>query len=514
MALRQLNEKLDSGELTRIHLNGVNTDNEVVIRSDLSNLVTEAPLGSIQYGRVDEGWDAIPTDNMKWKGTWSPGAYFKHNVVRDDSWTMVANKDTDDRPAPTPYGDKGYLLPNIPEWIHESVVDAVWSGLRISGLSDTYLIDRVRAFLPAVSADDRYRVVVKDNLNGQLIVGQEYPGTILAAPGWLDVAVDPFWMMPGMDVTAYLLTQNSSTTTNFNYPWAYNGSSNPEAPPGLGLCERNNGKTIIRISKTDSNALDRTFELLSAFIPNTKLKIAQVSDTNRSSEYSIQAWTEYTTYVSYDVVFVEDGSSGEPSTGAPCQVYFEVPIAGSAAYVRMTDEYAGKLHLNGQLIIGDAAEVVTQDAYGIDVQFQKYIASEDWDMVAHSVATGSSVAADMTYDFFKADPAPDLSNVYQSLGKLITPFRAAGTFEFKMSWEWGINSTSNSGFFRYQVNENGVWYETQYEIKDGNNRLQNSYFFPVVLGDGVKTLEFQARKELSANTMDVRFCDLVIQRVK
>jgi len=66
-------------------------------------------LGSgsvVDYGEV-----------MKWQGRWTAGCYLEGDVVLDGDWTMVANKDTCDRAAPTPDGSPEFSIDPDPAWV-------------------------------------------------------------------------------------------------------------------------------------------------------------------------------------------------------------------------------------------------------------------------------------------------------------------------------------------------------------------------------------------------------------
>jgi len=50
-------------------------------------------------------------DRMRWLNFWEGDytTYEKNDVVKDGNWTMVANKQTSDKPAPLPIGDSFYI---------------------------------------------------------------------------------------------------------------------------------------------------------------------------------------------------------------------------------------------------------------------------------------------------------------------------------------------------------------------------------------------------------------------
>ena len=47
----------------------------------------------LTFKDADDNFRAL----MYWSGVWQPGEYEANEVVRDGSWTMIANKTTTDR---------------------------------------------------------------------------------------------------------------------------------------------------------------------------------------------------------------------------------------------------------------------------------------------------------------------------------------------------------------------------------------------------------------------------------
>jgi hypothetical protein len=74
--------------------------------------VPEAPTDGHIYGRQNAGWTNLDEVYMRWVPyTGPPQSFLKQDLTRDGDWTMVANKDTSDRPAPQPSGAEEDLLP-------------------------------------------------------------------------------------------------------------------------------------------------------------------------------------------------------------------------------------------------------------------------------------------------------------------------------------------------------------------------------------------------------------------
>ncbi len=319
---------------------------------------------------------------MSWEGVWLDGEYELNDTVRDETWTMIANKTTTDRPAPQPFGAKSYLLPDSPTWIINSNADVIWAGLRVSNLTKTYRISAVRVWLPDVNPSVKYRVVSENNTTGVIKVGQTFSGDILGSPGWLTATIEPLWLPMNTDTTLWLISENIASTTTFNHPWNYIGKSNQDNNPQNGNIENRGSQTVLRISNVDDDGTNRSSDLLQA-TTGTIIRLATESDTTRYYEYEVISLSDEGLWVLYDVSFIEEGTGGEPLEERST-VTFTIPVAASVDYVELTNEWNSSPTLNGELKIGSGSQVSNQNAYGVDILVQEYIKSDDWDLVAHS----------------------------------------------------------------------------------------------------------------------------------
>jgi len=319
---------------------------------------------------------------MVWKNKWLQDTYYENDVVRDETWTMIANKTTTDRPSPQPYGDQTFILSDTPTWATQSITDVVRTGLRISNLTKAYDVSSIRVWLPSVSASVNYRVIMEDNITGLIKFGQSFTGDILGSPGWLTATIDRVWLVPSDDITIWLTMENIASTTTFNHPWDYIGESNQDNNPGNGNIETRGQQNTVRINVIDDDAVDQTSDL-SQVITGTILRIANESDLTRYYEYEVIDVTDNTTWFLFDVRLIEEGVGGEPLE-VVSTVTFDVPIPASVDYVEIVNNYSGNTSLNGELKIGTNAQVTNQNAYGVDILLQEYIVSPDWDLVAYS----------------------------------------------------------------------------------------------------------------------------------
>jgi hypothetical protein len=114
-------------------------------------VVGEAPLDGGIYSRQNAAWLDIRNVFMRWvRFTGPPQSFLAQDMTRDGDWTMVAIRDTSDRPAPQPTGTTEDLLPawtpatnnlragytlynewttNIGGWIDQHGVDVISQNL-------------------------------------------------------------------------------------------------------------------------------------------------------------------------------------------------------------------------------------------------------------------------------------------------------------------------------------------------------------------------------------------------
>jgi len=139
-----------------------------------------------------------------WKGPWATGSYQKNDLTRDGSWTMIANKDTSDRAAPLPIDEPDWIADDVMSWTDDVINDTYEVGIRISGLTDTYLITAVRFWVNSatfVDASSSFTPRIVDNSTGKVTYGDSFSGVDAVAEGWFNVTIDDQFVTPGMDIT-------------------------------------------------------------------------------------------------------------------------------------------------------------------------------------------------------------------------------------------------------------------------------------------------------------------------
>lgn len=92
------------------------------------------------------------------------------------------------------------------------------------------------------------------------------------------------------------------------------------------------------------------------------------------------------------------------------------------------------------------------------------------------------------------------------------PNATAGLFMFTLSFTWKFASTTKSGLFRFSIDGGVSWTEVWQEVKDKTNDNITYYAFPIELQAGTIDFRLEATRESGTNAMDIKYCDLMIER--
>ena len=114
MSTRDLQSILLSGELTGVNLNGTADGDRLMTKQEISDALS-------------------PVGIMLWRGPWvSDGTYGENQVVTDGAWLMIANKDTQQRPAPVPVGSPIDSFPAALNFLEQAFTGCVYSGQKFT----------------------------------------------------------------------------------------------------------------------------------------------------------------------------------------------------------------------------------------------------------------------------------------------------------------------------------------------------------------------------------------------
>lgn len=349
---------------------------------------TVRSLNEVAYSLEQHEAAYNPHGMMKWRNLYAPGQYYQHDVVRDGEWTMVANKDTTDRPAPQPTGVQSWTIPDSPAWATNSFLGTVYSGQRYQFVSAGGWWQGIRVWIPNTAAAVRYRVVMIDNTNPDFPVSTvaNLDNATLTANQWNIIGFGEKLVPVGSDIIVYLDSLNSGGDTLVTGGWAYAGTDNALGPAAQSW-NRRTQQDIIRIDKTDLDSTDRTTELLSMIV-GTNIQMVQTD--NNLAYYTYQVTTppvDLGTYIEYGVVLTDAGA--DIGVLSPTTMTATVPVAQSTDYVQLNS------HWNPQPFPGIAVTGFLQhdgvdqpgnddNAFGIDILLTEASVSPDWDLLAKS----------------------------------------------------------------------------------------------------------------------------------
>ena len=366
---------------------GANYPHDVLVDR---NAADSHPATAISFDNTGNGAVATETqgaieERMSWKGRWSARQHYKNEVCTEGVYLGIAIVDTTDNLEPWPLDTPVWTAPDAPTWSGEGASEVIRSGLVLNNVTtSSFKVTKIRVWIPDLSADAHYKIAVYDNLTDRFEIGEAFDGSLLSSVGWYELVTSSTWIHPGDSYTFYLIAQNSSTATAFNYPWTWDGNSNQDNNPGTGLANRRNDHSELRINKTDDDGTDRSTELLTVVI-GTVIRIESEGNASEFLEYEVVGdVTNNAGWVNYIVALVETGASGEPNDNARCSLHFSIPVIALTSYVSLSNHYAASLTLQGIVKIGDAGYITNSNSYGVDIEVQEFVKSPDWEIMAVS----------------------------------------------------------------------------------------------------------------------------------
>jgi hypothetical protein len=324
---------------------------------------------------------------MNWRNVWGPQTYYTHDVVYDDGWTMVANKQTTDRAAPQTVGDPVYTLPDAPGWTTYSDTSVIYSG-HLYTFTKTGYFRSLRIWVPELTADTNYAIVIVRNPNTSNPILTRINDPILIENSWTVLGADTILMQAGEELLVYIDALNSGSSVSPGgtpADWIRATSSNTTTPIS-GQWNTNVQETLLRINEldADANLID-----LTGVIPGSTFQFVDINDPNTSITYLAQSSETFLAGVyEWTVVIDSIGTNGAPAPTDRCLTTIIVPVASATKFVGIP-AYWGPGTLPSWAGIQSFLEydgvpqpVVGDEAYGIDISFQELVASPDWDFLS------------------------------------------------------------------------------------------------------------------------------------
>jgi hypothetical protein len=504
MATRQISDKLGSGEIQKICL-----------RNDTS------PYGEVLTRQEIEDSIAQTVDRMYWRGAYDPAVLYNYqDVVRDGNWLMVANKQTQDRPAPQPIGEAINEYTAAPVWNENSYTGVVVAGYEYELLKNGWLSE-VEIYVPELSDSYNYRIIIINVTDPEEPVAEVIDDPLLTENDWRTVKLTNYLVGAGSKFRVLIDVLNSGSATIVTGGWTYNGSSQIITVPASAGWTKNNDNDTIRIDKTDLDATDRSTELMS-FITGTEIQFASTAaPVNTKSFYVVGPPLDAGTYVEYSVSLIAEVGIFPADT--PTTLNANIPAPQPTKFVDSVDFFVANpprdwcaitpiLELNGV-----PQSAIENTAFGVRLTFQEATSSDDWDAAAVSNIAGASGGGQSEKAIYEVSKVSDhlvTDAAFEPLVSIPLVEAPAGWYEYKFSVLYTINSTVNSAFFRYSTDGGSTWWEIRSESKDAADQVPLTYFFPIQYSGETNNLSLaiEVRKENAGDVMTVLFADAVIDK--
>ena len=329
----------------------------------------------------DGTWIPI-NDDMHWiySGFIDGTTYLKNDTLREAGWTMIANKQTTDYPAPEAIGSPfdvydGTLTPT------SVLAKVVIYGNRYTFANDAYL----SSYRVDTTIGNDYEIfMVRDPLGAAV---QTRLATFTATiTGWTKFTIEPAIVLAGSVFDLIAVTNEpDATPTPVTLSYNYLTPQNPANPATGTISHSRSQSDVMQVSYTDQNG-DQT-----ATISNLS-----AGDT---IEGAGMAWTITANVpdTGFATLTVTPAATGAP-TGIQ-DFLFNTTTPTQIEYGFDTDYWlTSTYNAQGLLAIDSAyADITPNDtAYGTDVTGQLLTLSEDWDVVTPGESTGGTASQVLT----------------------------------------------------------------------------------------------------------------------
>ncbi len=321
---------------------------------------------------------------MNWAGYYDGGCYQAGDVLLDEGWLAIANKNTCDRPAPQPSG------PERSEWeqdpaapfitVSETDENVVITGHRYTDTVDVSgWVREIWFYATEASPDIFYDFFLVVDPLSENPVSRSLGEFEFDRVGWQLISVGDLLLVPGeqFDLVAAIKFQGEAGSSTFTHTWQYKQQNGSPDPTSGEVWHESSGQTM-RFSRDDKNGNNRGADL------------DQVKAGDRISvggaEYSV------TEVVGTGGVYEFDVTPRSRVSDNEYNIQFTIFAAGTIPHPQITDHYSGDTP-KGFKVTGTgtypANVVEDNNSYGFDVVFQPASVSDDWDIMAASSAAGA-----------------------------------------------------------------------------------------------------------------------------
>ena len=358
----------------------------------------------IRGGRaVDVSFDNAGTDNagtdlqdavvnnsgkVQWLNEWQQQTYEKHDMVIDGDWTMIANAQTTERAAPQADGPLVITPPTATTWTTANDISVVKMVHKyttsVSGWGITLRVRTAFWDIDVVTRITFYNVTTGDIkiLNNPILNDDE----------WTLLVVSSGLIPSGTNFEIWYEYYNSSDSNSIEGGWTSSVGTGVPADKSFTI-DSLSAPTQIRFDYDDLDSTDRQTELDGVTVGSI-IHISETGDISRSSETEVTAVdTTDPTSVKYSVSLIHNGPKNI-RTARTCTVRIDVPVTAPSVYNVNTDYWVANqptwATVSSELYYDSVQQADVNDAYGIEVSFQKAYISPDWDYVSSSDSSGAA----------------------------------------------------------------------------------------------------------------------------
>ena len=325
---------------------------------------------------------------VDFQGSWTQQTYTDQQMVtagQNGSILAVANTNTTDSPVPLPISDSDFLVADSPSFTNLTAQPYIYTGIRVRNYTGVYEISEIRVWIPDVSSDAMYRLVILNNSDNSIEILDGFNGDHVTAVGWHTIPKYKT-LLEGGDYTFYLISSKKSGTTSFNHNWNRLAISNNDVDPTSTNLTNNGLQSKLRISNNDATSTDRASDL-ALIVPGSVVRVADSTDATSYYEYEVVRSTAQTGWYDYDVVLLSTGSGGAPPAST-VTVTATNRTAVAMGYVKITNHFVSSSVYEGYLKVGTGGDAFDDHVYNLDLKVQKYEKSADWDILPGSSGFG------------------------------------------------------------------------------------------------------------------------------
>lgn len=324
---------------------------------------------------------ALQPNALTWAGYWADGAYSANNLVVDNGWLAVARRDTTDAPSPQPVGDVRNIInvPGAPTFATNSVVSgSLIVGTRYTFPSQVY-IRAARFQAPAAAAGLRFDawIVLDPDTDPSFYVLASADVVSASDTGkWVELPVGLTFVQDARKIDIIAAYTPATGSTSFTYQWDYKRKNGN--PPAKEIWHQSGSNSNqIRVHEQDLTETDRSSDL-NNIAPGSQIEM--LSGGNVWSVLAASKSGDVYTFI------VQPASRAQEAVS---NFEFQYFGALSISYLEALNHYNTLPDVNGFLSTSGynpttAPPVLNQNAYGVDIQVQEVLTSDDWEFLAFS----------------------------------------------------------------------------------------------------------------------------------